>query len=330
MTITIKQQLKLNCEKEIAKQKEKLREFIFKKLKRRGAIVALSGGIDSSVVGALCVEALGHNRVFGLSLPEFEAKDETRNLSDVIIKHLGIKSETVDISPILSACGCYQKRDDAIREIFIEYGEGYLNKIVLSDLERKGSIRYFKLVIQAPSGKIQEKRLTASSYLKILSATNFKQRVRKMLEYHYADLYNFAVIGTPNRQEYDQGFFVKAGDGLADIKNIAHLYKTQVYQLAEYLNIPEEIRNRPPTTDTYSMPQSQEEFYFSVPYDIFDICLYGKNHGISAEQVASEISYTREQVESVYQDIDQKRQVTQYLHASPLLIEPVKELEKQL
>lgn len=266
--------------------------------------------------------------MFGLSLPEFEAKDETRNLSDVIIEHLGIKSETVDISPILTACGCYQKRDDAIREIFPEYDDGYLNKIVLSNLEGQSPIRYFKLVIQSPDGEIKEQRLKASSYLKILSATNFKQRVRKMLEYHYADLYNYAVIGTPNRQEYDQGFFVKGGDGLADIKNIAHLYKTQVYQLAEHLNIPEDIRNRPPTTDTYSMPQSQEEFYFSVPYDIFDICLYGKNHNITAEQVASEIGYNIEQVKSIFQDIDQKRQVTQYLHASPLLIEPVDELEK--
>ncbi len=327
MTKTIKQQLQLDCKKEVARQQEKLQAFIFRKLKRRGAVIALSGGIDSSVAGALCVEALGKNRVFGLSLPEFEAKDETRNLSDIIIEHLGIKSETIDISPILTACGCYQKRDDAIREIYPEYGTGYLNKIVISHPNAKGSIRYFKLVIQAPSGAIKKKRLTASSYLKILSATNFKQRVRKMLEYHYADLYNYAVIGTPNRQEYDQGFFVKGGDGLADIKNIAHLYKTQVYQLAEYLNIPEKIRNRLPTTDTYSMPQTQEEFYFSVPYDITDICLYGRNHHIPAGMVADETKYSKAQVESIYLDIDRKRQATQYLHTAPLLIEPVNELE---
>ncbi len=323
---TIKEELLLDCEAEISRQKEQLQEIIFRKLKRRGAIIALSGGIDSSVVGALLVEALGKNKVFGLSLPEKEAKDETRNLSDVIIEHLGIRSETVDISPILEAAGCYRKRDEAIHDIFPEYGDGWLNKIVL---DTSGPLHFFKLVIQSPQGDIQEKRLTASSYLKILSATNFKQRVRKMLEYHYADLYNFTVMGTPNRQEYDQGFFVKGGDGLADVKPIAHLYKTQVYQLAEALNVPEEIRNRPPTTDTYSMPQSQEEFYFSVPYDIFDICLYGKNHDYPVSQIAKESGLSESQTTQVLEEIKNKRKVTHYLHQPPVLLGEVAEIQKE-
>ena len=324
----ISELLQLDCEAEVNRQTKMLKELVFRRLKRRGAIVAVSGGIDSSVVAALCVKALGRDKVFGLSMPEKETKEESENFGSAIIEHLGIASETEDISDILDAVKCYKKRDDAIREIFPEYGKGYLNKIVLSDLEGKGSIRFFKLVIQSSAGVIQEKRLTAASYLKILSATNYKQRIRKMLEYHYADLFNYAVIGTPNRQEYDQGFFVKGGDGLADIKPIAHLYKSQIYQLAAYLNIPKEIQNRPPTTDTYSMPQSQEEFYFSVPYDIFDICLYGKNHNLSVSSVAAETGYSPEQIESVYQDIENKRKVTSYLHTQPLLLEEVKEVNR--
>ena len=163
--------------------------------------------------------------------------------------------------------------------------------------------------------------------MEIVAATNFKQRTRKMLEYYHADRLNYAVAGTPNRLEYDQGFFVKLGDGAADVKPIAHLYKTQVYQLAEYLEVPAEIRKRPPTTDTYSMPQGQDEFYFSLPYDRMDLCLYGKNNGIATETVADALGLTPEQVQSVYDDIDTKRSTTRYLHLPPLLIDDVPEIE---
>jgi NAD+ synthase len=162
--------------------------------------------------------------------------------------------------------------------------------------------------------------------LEIVAATNFKQRVRKMLEYHHADRLNYAVAGTPNRQEYDQGFFVKLGDGAADVKPIAHLYKTQVYGMAAVLGIPEEVRRRPPTTDTYSMPQSQEEFYFSVSYPVMDLCLYGKNHGIPAADVAEASGLKPEQVERVFRDIDSKRRSTRYLHARPVLAGDVAEI----
>jgi len=149
-----------------------------------------------------------------------------------------------------------------------------------------------------------------------------------MLEYYHADRLNFAVTGTPNRLEYDQGFFVKLGDGAADVKPIAHLYKTQVYQLAQYLGVPKEIRQRPPTTDTYSLSQGQDEFYFSLPYDKMDLCLYGKNNGISVETVAEYLDLKPEQIQRVYDDIDTKRLTTRYLHLSPLLVEDIPEITK--
>jgi NAD+ synthase len=155
----------------------------------------------------------------------------------------------------------------------------------------------------------------------VVAATNFKQRVRKMMEYYYADRFRFAVVGTPNRLEYDQGFFVKGGDGAADLKPIAHLYKSQVYRLAEHLGVPDVIRSRPPTTDTYPMEQSQEEFFFSVPYDTMDLCLYARDFRIPCEDVAQATGLTAGQVERVYQDIDAKRKAARYLHQPPLLVD---------
>jgi NAD+ synthase len=155
-----------------------------------------------------------------------------------------------------------------------------------------------------------------------------KQRTRKQMEYYHADRLNYAVLGTPNRLEYDQGFFVKLGDGAADVKPIAHLYKSQVYQLAEFLGLPEEVRTRPPTTDTYSLPQGQDEFYFSLPYEAMDLCLYGKNHGVAAAEVAAAVGLTPPQVEHVFADIDRKRSTTRYLHLAPLLAGEVPEVEE--
>jgi NAD+ synthase len=192
-------------------------------------------------------------------------------------------------------------------------------------MESKG-FNLFSIVAQKPNGSQVKKRLPLKAYLEIVAATNFKQRTRKMFEYYYADRFNYAVVGTPNRLEYDQGFFVKLGDGAADIKPIAHLYKSQVYQLAAYLGVPAQICKRPPTTDTYSLPQGQDEFYFSLPYEKMDLCLYGKNNGYPPEQLAPVLDLAPEQVQRVYDDIDTKRSTTRYLHLSSQLIEPVPEI----
>ena len=173
--------------------------------------------------------------------------------------------------------------------------------------------------MRAPDGGAHEARVGHRPYLQIVAAQSYKQRTRKTVEYFHADCLNYAVVGTPNRLEYDQGFFVKNGDGAADVKPIAHLYKTQVYQLAAQLGIPEEIRRRPPTTDTFSMPQTQEEFYFALPYGRMDLCLYALNHGIAAEAVAPLVELTPDQVTRVFKDIDAKRRATKYLHTPPLL-----------
>jgi NAD+ synthase len=317
--------LSIDAAQEVSRICQEIRELLVR-FKRKGAVVAMSGGIDSSVVAALCTTALGKERVLGLLLPEKESSGDTLRLSRLMADTLSIQSIQEDITPILEAVGCYRRRDESIRMVCPEYGPGYRAKIVLPSVVDSDTFRLFSAVILTPEGRELKLRLTPESYLGIVAATNFKQRVRKMLEYHHADRLNYVVAGTPNRLEYDQGFFVKLGDGAADMKPIAHLYKTQVYQLAAYLGVPVEIQSRPPTTDTYSMPQSQEEFYFSLPYDKMDLCLYGKNNGFPAAEVARAAGLTEEGVQRVFRDIDQKRRMSEYLHLSPQLIADVKEI----
>lgn len=304
---------------------DRIRAYM-RRARRKGAVVAVSGGIDSSVVAALCVRALGPERVFALQMPEAESADETLEISSELIRWLGVDSTYENISPMLEAFGCYRRRDDAIRQVFPEYGPGYLSKIVLPSVVDSDSYRIYSVVVQAPDGTQQTRRLSTAAYLEIVAATNFKQRTRKALEYFHADRLNYFVTGTPNRLEYDQGFFVKLGDGSADLKPIAHLYKSQVYALAAYLGVPESIRTRPPTTDTYSLPQSQEEFYFSLPYDRMDLCLYGLNNDVPVREIAEALTLTEEQVGRVFRDIEQKRRTTAYLHEPPVLVGDVAEI----
>jgi NAD+ synthase len=303
-----------------------IEDVVLRRLHKKGAVVGLSGGIDSSVVAALCVHALGPTRVLGLLMPERESSGDSAELGRLLADHLGIRAELEDITAILEGAGCYQRRDDAIRRVVPSYGPGWKSKITLPSVVDGDQYRIFSVVAESPEGERVEARLTAAAYPELIAAMNFKQRSRKMMEYYHADRMNYAVTGTPNRLEYDQGFFVKHGDGAADLKPIAHLYKTQVYQLAEYLGIPDTIRRRPPTTDTYSLPQTQEEFYFSLPYQTMDLCLYGHNHGIPAAALGATLGLAAEQVERVYRDIEAKRRATRSLHLPPQLVAEVAEI----
>jgi NAD+ synthase len=299
---------------------EKIRHTVRFDLRKRGLVLGLSGGIDSSVSAALAVRALGSDNVVGIFMPENDSDPLSLRLGRSVADTFGMKSVLEDIGPSLAAMGCYERRDNAIREVVPEYGEGWVSKIVFDNAMTTGGYNISSLVVQSPQGELSKVRLSASAYLGIVAATNMKQRTRKQFEYYHADRLNFAVIGTPNLLEYDQGFFVKNGDGAADIKPIAHLYKSQVYQLAAYLGVPEEIRARPPTTDTYSLPQTQEEFYFAVPYDKMDICLYGLENDTPVSVIAAATGLSEENVAFVWKDIVAKRKVAHYLHLPPVLI----------
>ena len=303
---------------------EALRRHLAVDFKRKGYVVGLSGGVDSSVSGALAVRALGPTKVFGIFMPEQESDPESLRLGNLLAEKLGIETTIENIAPVLQGAGCYQRRNEAIRRIVPEFRDDWGCKLALpTDKLQSDLINVTYLVVQPPGGEVRRVRLPAAEYRQIVAASNFKQRVRKMIEYYHADRLHYAVIGTPNRLEYDQGFFVKGGDGLADIKPIAHLYKSQVYQLAEYLGVPREITDRPPTTDTFSLPQSQEEFYYSLPVRKLDIVLNGLNEGDSLDSIAAETGLSIEEVERAIRDVHQKRKTTRYLHMSAQVVEPV-------
>jgi NAD+ synthase len=298
-----------------------IRDTVRGRLRRRGIVVGLSGGVDSSVVGALAARALGPDHVLGLLMPEAESSPDSVRLAQSLVNTFGLRSVVEDISGILQATGCYRRRDEAIRSAVPDYGDGDRCKIVLPDVVTRAGYPVYSIVIRTPSGEVRRTRLPLDAYLGIVAATNFKQRVRKTMEYYYADLFQFAVAGTANRLEHDQGFFVKHGDGAADLKPIAHLYKAQVFQLAEHLGVPEEIRRRQPTTDTYPLEQSQEEFYFGISLEQTDLCLYAQEHGISPQAAAETVGLTPEQAARAFQTIASKRRAARYLHLPSVTID---------
>lgn len=308
----------------VATISEALRAQLSGPLKRRGLVVGMSSGVDSSVCAALAVRAVGAKRVLGLFMPERESDPESLRIARALAEQLGIESVTEDIAPVLDGAGCYRRRNEAIRRVVPEFRDDWGCKLVLPpDRLDADRLNVTYLVVQPPGGDQRRVRLPAAEYRQVVAASNFKQRVRAMLEYYHADRLHYAVVGTPNRLEYDQGFFVKGGDGLADVKPIAHLYKTQVYQLADYLDVPAAVTSRPPTTDTFSLPQSQEEFYYNMPTRTLDVVLHARNEGRAAAEVAGELGFTVEQVERAFRDVDQKRMTTRYLHLGPQLVEAV-------
>lgn len=311
-----------DLDQEIARISTSIRDNLSTRLRKRGLVVAVSGGVDSAVCCALAARAVGAERCFALLLPEQDSSSLSEQRGRELVEQLGVPYMLHNIAPVLESIGCYQWRDDAIRSVFPDYGPGWKNKIAISGAGQ-GRINHFKLIVEGPDGQRFQKRLPINEYLTIVAATNYKQRIRKSIEFFHADRLNYAVVGTPNRLEYDQGFFVKNGDGSADIKPIAHLYKTQVYALARHMGLPDSICNAAPTTDTYSLAQGQDEFYYALPYQQMDVALWHRNHGKPAAQLANALGLTELEAQNIYRDIDNKRRTTAPLHWPGLLVEPV-------
>lgn len=298
---------------------KELREIVAKKLHKRGAVVGVSGGIDSSVVLALCANAFGPEKVLALMMPDRDSSPDSLNLAKKLVEKFKVPYIIEAITDAVKGFGAYQKRDEAVKKVFPEYDESYKMKIVLpKDDEAKGKLNVYYVTIISPNGEEKTARLPLAEYLQIVAASNFKQRSRTNFLYYHAEARNYAVIGTGNKNEHEQGFFVKYGDGGADIKPIAHLFKTQVYQLAEYLGVPEEIQKRTPTTDTYSAEQTQEEFFFRLPYSVLDRIWFGWEKGFSSKEIAEALDLSESQVNVVINDIKQKIKTTEYLRMEPI------------
>lgn len=296
-----------------------LKNSVLSKLKKRGAVVGISGGIDSSVVLALCVKTFGNSKILGVMMPESDSNPESLVLARKLVKTFGVEYVVEDLTAALSGFGCYRRRDEAVKRVFPEYDATYKVKITLpKNILEKDTLNVFHLTIISPEGEEKTERIPVNEYLQIVAASNFKQRSRMSMLYYHAERLNYAVIGTANKNEHELGFFVKYGDGGADVKPIAHLFKTQIFQLAKYLGVPEEIQRRTPTTDTYSAEQTQEEFFFRLPFTVLDTIWFGWEKGVPSKEIAEVLKLKPSQVENVIHDIQRKKSTTEYLRMEPL------------
>lgn len=313
--------LKIDAESVSKQLSDTIGQQITRTLKKRGAVVGISGGIDSSVVAALCVMALGADKVLGVIMPEKDSSPDSSALALMLAGKLGIETVTEDITGGLEGMGCYAKRDEAIKKVFPEYDSSYKCKITMpSNVLEKDSFNFFTLTIEDETGNSKAKRMPVSVYLQVVAASNLKQRLRMTTLYYHAEKRNWAVVGTGNKDEHEQGFFVKYGDGGTDLKPIVPLFKVQIYQLADYLGIPDEIIKRTPTTDTYSAEVTQEEFFFGLDFYVMDMLWYAMEHNIPATEAAKVLNLTTEQVERGYANIKRKIEATEYLRMSPLTV----------
>ncbi len=318
-----RQSLELDAAAEVERIVAALRRTV-QQMRRFGGVVGISGGIDSSLVLALAVRAFGPERVTAVMMPERDSEPVSETLARELAAQLGVDPLLENITPVLEGFGCYPRRDEAIRRVFPEYDadSGWKAKIVLpQDLLDGGSLNVFSVTVITPDGRELNEPLPVDAFLQIVAASNFKQRTRMAMLYYHADLRNRAVLGTANRNEYAQGFFVKYGDGGVDVQTIAHLYKTQVYQLSEYLGIPEAIRQRTPTTDTYSAPCDQQEFFFRLPFATLDLLWYAQEHKVPVDEVARVMDLTPEQVQRAFEDLTRKSRGTAYLRMPPVPVD---------
>lgn len=311
--------LQLDPAAEVERIVATMRRDIFDVLHRKGGVLGVSGGVDSAVVLGLAVRALGADRLVALLLPEMESSPDSARLARLVCAQFGITPLVEDVTAALLGFGCYQRRDEAVRMLFPEYDSTYRLKITLpGELLDQDTLNIFRATIISPEGEEKSRRLRPEQLRQIVAASNFKQRSRAAMLYYHAELHDYAVIGTPQKNEHDQGFFVKYGDGAMDVRPIGHLYKTQVYQLAAYLGVPDEICSRPPTSDTYSAGSTQEEFFFRLPFELMDLLWYALEHGVPAAVAAREMGLAEEQVQRVYDDLQRKARTTNYLRTPPL------------
>ncbi|MBN2424900.1 MAG: NAD(+) synthase [Calditrichaceae bacterium] len=316
-----KNDIKIDPAKETDRIVQQLRQYA-RNYRKQGAVIGISGGIDSSVCLALSAKAFGSKKVFALTMPEADSNPESAVLARKLAKQFGVEYIVEDLTAPLAGFGTYRRRDEAMKTVFPEYDATYKSKIVLpTALDDKDTLSIYQLTIISPEGEEKTARIPLMEYLQIVAASNFKQRSRMSMLYYHADRLNYIVIGTGNKNEHEQGFFVKHGDGGADIKPIAHLFKTHVYQLAAYLNIPKEIQQRTPTTDTYSAECTQEEFFFRVPHEIGDVVWYGMEKSVAVNELAQALDISEEKVVHIQNDIQRKIKTTEYLKANPAHIE---------
>ncbi len=305
-----------------ALESEKAAQFVVEhtrdKLRRRGVVVGLSGGIDSAVMASLAVKAMGKENVFGLIMPEKESNPVSSSYAEAHAQELGIETKKVDLTTAVDAVGSYKERDDFIASLVPAYTpECKYNIRLPTDLLERSALNFYTLCVELPDGSLEKKRLDPKAFRALTAFANIKIRSRMIRLYFEAESRNMIVAGTTNRTEFLLGDFCKFGDGGTDLEPLSHLYKDQIYQIADFLSVTSEIKERTPSPDTFSLPVSDQEFFFRIPFDKLDLLLYAWEHDVSPAETASVIDLDEEAVQRAFADFSSKYRATEHLRELP-------------
>jgi len=277
------------------------------KSQKSGAIVGLSGGIDSTVTMALCAKALGSEKTLGLTMFEKESSPSNKDLINEIAQNYDIKIENIDITPILDSFGVYSYREKIVKKKFPDFNSNCKYRVVVPPNFSSIGIPYLEILDE--ENQNHKIKISSSDFLTLTSATSIKHRVRMTLLYFHAEKNNLSVVGTTNKSEYLQGYFVKYGDGGSDIEPLVNLYKSQIYQIGNFLNVPEDILNNDASPDVWSYSTTDEEFFYTVPYEIVDLILYAREKKLSIVEIKKLSNLPEEKIQNLlrFQDIKQRK-----------------------
>jgi len=305
-----------NLEKTVNEICKFIQDEISNNLQKKGVVFGLSGGIDSAVTAALCAKSFESEQILGLIMPEKESNESSKVLAKQVSKKFSFNTETINITKILESFGVYEKKENIVYEKFPEFNSKCKYRVVVPP-KLKNTIGIPFLEILDQDNQIHKLKITSLDFLTLTASTSIKHRVRMTLLYYHGEKNNFSVIGTTNKSEYQQGYFVKYGDGGSDIEPLVNIYKSQIYQLGKFLEIPKEILVSKASPDIWSFSTSDEEFFYTVPYNIVDLILYARENKLSISDVQKISDLKIEDIENLFQMQNIKQIKSQHMREIP-------------
>jgi len=306
--------------KDVEKATNEICEFIqdeiSNKLQKKGVVFGLSGGIDSAVTAALCAKSFESEQILGLIMPEKESNESSKVLAKQVSKKFSFNTETINITKILESFGVYEKKENIVCEKFPEFNSKCKYRVIVPP-KSKNIIGVPFLEVLDKDNERHKLKISSSDFLSLTALTSIKHRVRMTLLYFHGEKNNFSVVGTTNKSEYQQGYFVKYGDGGSDIEPLVNIYKSQIYQLGKFLKIPKEILVSDASPDVWSFSTSDEEFFYTVPYDIVDLILYARENKLSVSDVQKISKLKTEDIENLFQMQNIKQTKSQHMREIP-------------